>query len=86
MLQDETSHEKEGQRGLGVRYFPGLDEPERLGKRFWSYFDELVRLPRVLVGSEVGCQKKVNALVRKTRRCPYSSKTLDASRFHTHFL
>src|SRR2546426_6141396 len=34
---------------------------------------------------QVRCPKKVNAFVRETRRCPYSSKTLEPPGFHTHF-
>src|SRR5882762_231793 len=38
----------------------------------------------MFVGGQVRCPKKVNALVRETRRGPYSGKTLDPPGFHTY--
>src|SRR5579859_2383155 len=83
MPQVETRYEEEAQRGLRIRYYPAPHELQRLRERLWHYFYELVGFSGMLVLRQVGCPKKVDAFVCKTRRRPYSSKTLDPSCFHT---
>src|SRR5438045_1074630 len=85
MLQGETSHEKDGQRGLRVADHAIPDQFEDLRKRLGRYLDELVRLARVLPRREIGRPKKVNAFVGETRGRPYSSETLEPTGCHTDF-
>src|SRR5215813_13000054 len=86
MLQDETSHEQERQRGLGVRNHATSDQLKGLRQGLGGHLDELVRLACVLVRDEIRRPEQVNFLVREAGRRPYSSKTLESAGFHTHLL
>src|SRR6185503_13052966 len=86
MLQGEPRYEEDGQARLSVTDLAAPDERNDLRQGLGRHFDELVRLAGMLARSQIGCPKKVNLLVGKAGRRPYSSKTLDPPRFHTDFL
>src|SRR4051794_4117243 len=85
MPQGETRYEKDGQAGLGVADLAALDEGHDLRQGLGRHLDELVRLAGMLARSQIRCPKKVNLLVGKAGRRPYSRKTLYPPRFHTDF-